>query len=655
MPLPQPSQPARPAKDGGLTVVMDARQARRAAPIGLPPPSPLPRTVVSASNAPLPGREAVPAAPREEAAPPIPGQAVDLLPKPRPPGSGLLGLRAFGQKPIGEHAAGHLPSSPLGLPPVKSSPPGLPPVKPERLLAPPEPPLVPPGAPQGGSGRMSGARQRGDSEVHWRRPRGLWIGVVAGVLALALSLAIGLFFFATRSRSSGVADGRTPSATPVSLPPATVLDSDAGPRPFAQLDAMSSRVHQLGQESPELRALLDLQSRLAARCMDDPATCGHGWTPFSREAVDPIDAGALVHRKSDGPMSAWLQRLKLPRDFPLRDGPTLRGVFDFNTKNIAGRQRFQTRLFACSAYGDIFESTLEKYGAPLWLIAVVYQESGCEPFATSQTGARGLWQFMPESARAYALKVVDGEIDERLNPVKSTEAAIHFLTDLRRQVGAWDLALAAYNMGPYGLMARIVQVGGDAGFWDLVEANLLPDETAGYVPAIEAYAIILENLGRLEFSRDGKRLESTAEIMAKPGVRLSFIARAAHTSTLRIRELNPEFLRDAVPDGETSVRVPDSEAHRAQLFLESTPPSDDRDTCVPEDFDWGLHVFDTSKYAATCHAAEDGHGGGEVGPAGPLPTAAQRSPTAIPPGASPKATTVHRPPAASATGPSGIW
>src|ERR1019366_4759567 len=342
-----------------------------------------------------------------------------------------------------------------------------------------------------------------------------------------------------------------------------------------------------------------------------PSTCGHGWTPYSREAIDLVDAGVLVHGKSDGPLSMWLQRLKVPRDFPLHDNATVRGVFDYNTKNIAGRARFQGMLFTCSAYAAIFESTLEKYGAPLWLIGVVYQESGCDPLATSPTGARGLWQFMPESARAYGLKVVDGEIDERLNSVKATDAGVQFLTDLRREVGAWDLALAAYNMGPYGLMGRIVRVGGDVGFWDLVDANLLPDETAGYVPAIEAYALILENLTRLDFSHDGKRLESTAEIIVKPGVRLSLIARAAHTSTLRIRDLNPEFLRDVVPSGEMTARVPDSEAHRAQVFIETVSPNDDRDTCVPEDFDWGARVFETSKYASACHGG--GGGGSDAG------------------------------------------
>jgi hypothetical protein len=153
---------------------------------------------------------------------------------------------------------------------------------------------------------------------------------------------------------------------------------------------------------------------------------------------------------------------------------------------------------------------------------------------------------------------------------------------------------------------RLAQVRGRAEFWDLAHSQLLPDETCGYVPAIEAFALILENLARLQFGRDGRPLEATSEIVVKPGVRLSIVARAAHTSLLHIRELNREFLRgDVVPDGETTVRVPDPEAQRAKVFLASIAASDLRDTCVPEDFDWGAKDFDSSRYAARC-AAEGG-------------------------------------------------
>jgi membrane-bound lytic murein transglycosylase D len=317
-----------------------------------------------------------------------------------------------------------------------------------------------------------------------------------------------------------------------------------------------------------------------------------------------VDKASLnLHTSSGSPPPAWLKNLKVPPDLPVQDEPKIRNLYDYFTKNIAGRQGLQEKLFQCSAYADIFESALVKYGAPRWLEAVVYQESACNPLAKSPVGARGLWQFMPEAGRAYGLKVVDGEIDERLNPIKSTEAAMHFLTDLQRKLGSWDLVFAAYNMGPFAILARFARIGEKVGFWDLEHAGLLPDETAGYVPSIEAYALVLSNLARLQFNPYGKRLESTAEVIVKPGMRLSLLARSASTTTGRIRDLNPEFLRDVVPEDVRAARVPDTEVHRAQAFLDAWTPADNRDTCVPPDFDWGAQQFETSKYAKTCKPA----------------------------------------------------
>jgi membrane-bound lytic murein transglycosylase D len=366
-------------------------------------------------------------------------------------------------------------------------------------------------------------------------------------------------------------------------------------------ESLVQSVAERGKDTPELRALLDIQGRLALACRNDPGSCGRGWTPLARDAFTPLDRGSLTLEPAPPALRpGWLQHLKVPGDLPLRDDASLRALFDFNTKNIAGRQRFQAKVFECAAYDDIFDSTLVKYGAPSWLSAVVFQESGCYPRAKSEVGAVGLWQFMPEAARAYGMRVVDGEIDERLNPIKSTDAAVHFLTDLHRILGEWDLVLAAYNMGPFAVLARQAQLGRNAGFWELAHAGLLPEETAGYVPAIEADALALQNLSRLQFSRDGKRLQPTAEIGVKAGQRLSLIARAASTTTIHIRELNPEFLRDVVPEGETTARVPDAEAHRAQAFLDSWSVDDNRDTCVPEDFDWGAKQFEASKFARAC-------------------------------------------------------
>jgi membrane-bound lytic murein transglycosylase D len=287
---------------------------------------------------------------------------------------------------------------------------------------------------------------------------------------------------------------------------------------------------------------------------------------------------------------------------PPLDDPAVRAFFEFDTKDAAGRSAFQSKLDECSAYEDIFDSALQRYGAPRWLTAVVFQESGCDRRARSPAGRAGLWQLTPESARAYGLRVSDGQLDQRLNVIRSTSAAIHLLADLERAFGAWDLALAAYQIGPLALLNRISQAGEHPAFKELVRAGLLREETSAYVAAIDAYALALENKRALGFADQGKKRERTAEILVPAGTRFSLIARAASTSTDRIRVLNPEFLGDVLPDGETRVQVPADDAHRAQAFIDSRDPGDRSDTCVPGEFDWGRQSFVASPYAKACPA-----------------------------------------------------
>ena len=85
---------------------------------------------------------------------------------------------------------------------------------------------------------------------------------------------------------------------------------------------------------------------------------------------------------------------------------------------------------------------LAEYGLPQWLTSVVVVESGGNPNALSPKGARGLWQLMPQTARRYGLRVDDG-VDERLDPMKSTYAAVRYLHDLYGTFQEWPLTLAA--------------------------------------------------------------------------------------------------------------------------------------------------------------------------------------------------------------------
>lgn len=141
----------------------------------------------------------------------------------------------------------------------------------------------------------------------------------------------------------------------------------------------------------------------------------------------------------------------------------------------------------------MMDRRLEQAHMPPLLHYLALIESGYRSDATSGDGAAGLWQLMPGTARQYGLKV-DGAHDERRDPEASTRAAANYLRDLAFEFGgdALLLALAGYNRGENavrGALKRMQDPFSDRSYWRLVENNLIPQETADYVPRFMAAAV----------------------------------------------------------------------------------------------------------------------------------------------------------------------
>ena len=125
----------------------------------------------------------------------------------------------------------------------------------------------------------------------------------------------------------------------------------------------------------------------------------------------------------------------------------------------------------------------------IWLAMV---ESGWKPTAVSPVGAAGVWQFMPGTAKDFGMRV-DEEVDERLDFEKATRGAARYLRRLARCYhGNWELAIAAYNVGE-GNVDEAIEEAGVHDFWALRRLDLLPEETASYVPAVLAASLIGTN------------------------------------------------------------------------------------------------------------------------------------------------------------------
>ena len=130
----------------------------------------------------------------------------------------------------------------------------------------------------------------------------------------------------------------------------------------------------------------------------------------------------------------------------------------------------------------VIQLALTAKALPAQLSAVAIVESGGDTNALSPKGARGLWQLMPDTARHYGLRV-DVEVDDRLDPLKSTQAAVQYLRDLYDMFHDWSLALAAYNAGENRIKS-VMERTGVRRFSEMADRRLLPAETIQYVPAV---------------------------------------------------------------------------------------------------------------------------------------------------------------------------
>lgn len=206
-----------------------------------------------------------------------------------------------------------------------------------------------------------------------------------------------------------------------------------------------------------------------------------------------------------------------------------------------GRERFLTYLYRSGKYIYLIKEILKEKNLPLDLAYLPLIESGFSPKARSWANAVGMWQFIPSTGRLYGLKS-NWWYDEKRDFVKSTYAACDYLSKLYKEFGAWNLALAAYNCGEGGLN-RAIKKYKTNNFWELN----LRKQTYDYVPLYIAATIIAKDPEKygLEVEYE-KPIEFDTVIVDKP-IDLKTIAEVLSVSVEKIRELNPELLRDVTP------------------------------------------------------------------------------------------------------------
>ncbi len=268
-----------------------------------------------------------------------------------------------------------------------------------------------------------------------------------------------------------------------------------------------------------------------------------------REALEQA-WGHILARESATLPETIADASVLAMEFPSH--PTIDGAVQYFSTSL--KSSIQESLIRSASYRERIEKVLADNGLPPALGWLPVIESAYIPTLTSRAGARGIWQFMPPTAREYGLRV-DWWVDERADPEKSTKAAARYLKDLYSMFGDWSLALAAYNCGP-GRVDRTLAREGAQTFWDLLEQKALPKETRGYVPTFWATLRIVSDPAAHGFQLTEPVARDAKDVPIAGPVSLRFVAEQAGIDRKQIEELNPHLTQKLVPPGTFSVRVP---------------------------------------------------------------------------------------------------
>jgi membrane-bound lytic murein transglycosylase D len=256
-------------------------------------------------------------------------------------------------------------------------------------------------------------------------------------------------------------------------------------------------------------------------------------------------------------------------DLPLVSNDLVDGVLTYFQGR--GRGFIQTILKRLGMYRPIFTDALSKEGLPDELVYLAAGESAFNPLAVSRAGAKGIWQFMPGTGALYGLRR-DRWVDEREDPMKSTQAAARHLKDLYHTFGDWYLVMAAYDSGPLTVQ-RAIEKTGYADFWALRRLHALPRETENYVPIFLATALIAKDPKAYGFDVEPDPPMLADRVVVSEPTDLRLIAELIDHPVEDLIRMNPSLQRWTTPANDSfTLNLPAGTGDVFQKAVASIPP-----------------------------------------------------------------------------------
>ena len=212
----------------------------------------------------------------------------------------------------------------------------------------------------------------------------------------------------------------------------------------------------------------------------------------------------------------------------------------------SGREKTNIILQSMAMYKPIFDKFIEEKNLPKELAYLPVVESAVDPHAKSHAGAVGLWQFMAPTARSKGL-AINGLVDERIDPIKSTEKALDYLQELHHMFGDWTLALAAYNCGP-GRIQTILRSNKHAkDVWDILP--YLPKETQEYVPSLIAATYVANYYDKFNLRPNPLHTNEfyTTTLIVFDNLNLKEVSNTLGMKYSLIKKLNPSYKTGIIP------------------------------------------------------------------------------------------------------------